>query len=172
MQYIGIDPGKSGAIVVIDDDGIDFATSAELLVRMLAMPQSPVEMVEILEDEFGIGSNDDCKCIVERVQGYVGGKGEPGSAMFKFGFNYGMILTGLAAINLKYEEIQPQVWQRSVGVPPRKNGEAKAKFKNRLKTKAASLGLPLAKSLTLKTCDALLIAWYCYQLNTKVRGRL
>lgn len=165
-RYVGIDPGKNGAIVVIDDyDRSDYPIG----VKMYPMPETPTAAIELFEDMKDM-END--KYMIEKVQGYIGGKGEPGSAMFKFGFNYGMLMTAMAAMDIEPEEVQPQIWQRGVGVSPRKKGEAKAKFKNRLKAKAASLGLPLPKSLTLKTCDAVLIAWYCYQLNTKVRGRL
>ena len=99
---------------------------------------------------------------VELLTGYVGDGGNPGSGMFVLGKNVGAILASLHAVGLPFEMISPPVWQRSVGVEPRrkvgrKTVESRTEFKNRIKLMAAQL-FPDLSEVTLKTADALLIA--------------
>lgn len=107
--------------------------------------------------------------IVEQVNGYVGDGGNPGSAMFKFGSNYGQVLMALTAASVPFETITPARWQRGLGVPPRKKGETKSEFKNRLKAMAQRLFPQVV--VTLATADALLIAEYCRRARTGTLGR-
>ena len=162
VVYMGIDPGINGGIAKIRVDGVKLSTSVQ------PMFTTPRELWGYLDTAFGCDRKYVC---IEQVQGYIGGKGEPGSAMFKFGQSYGLILMGLTATGVEYELITPQVWQRTVGVSPRKAGEGKGAFKARLRARAKEL-YPNTYGLTLKTCDAILIAHYCYLLNTQKRGRL
>jgi hypothetical protein len=108
--------------------------------------------------------------VLEKVGGYNSSEGaQPGSAMFKFGAEYGRVRMALTAAGVPFEEVTPQAWQKAMGVPPRKNkeGETKTQFKNRLKAKAQQL-FPDVK-VTLAVADALLIAEYC---RRKREGRL
>jgi hypothetical protein len=99
-----------------------------------------------------------CFALVERVQGYIGGA-HPGSAMFKFGQSYGAILMALTSLRIPYDTVTPQRWQKTLGIPPRKSTESKVDHKRKIKAKAQML-FP-SEHITLKTCDALLIAEYC-----------
>jgi hypothetical protein len=99
---------------------------------------------------------------VELLTGYVGDGGNPGSGMFVLGKNVGAIVASLHAVGLPFEMISPPVWQRSVGIEPRrkvgrKTVESRTEFKRRIKSIAIEL-FPDLGEVTLKTADALLIA--------------
>lgn len=110
--------------------------------------------------------NPDVFAVIERVSGYVG-EAQPGSAAFKFGQSYGGLRMALVAAGIPFEEVTPQVWQRKMGVTPRRKDESKTAWKNRLKAKAQQL-YPGVK-VTLATADALLLAEFC---RRRQEGRL
>lgn len=150
--YLGVDPGSAGGIGVLESDGtalgVPFpATLCDLWEWLSARrPQSGISVY----------------AVIEKNTGYTGGpkgKGNPGSTMFKFGCNTGAYLMGLTAAEIPYEEVVPGVWQRGLGISPRKLGESKVDWKNRLKAVAQSQ-FPRTR-ITLATADALLIALYC-----------
>ena len=97
------------------------------------------------------------RMLIEDVAGYAGGPGQPGSAMFKFGRNLGVIQGIAAALRFRVEMVRPQKWQTALGLG-NSRGMTKTEWKNKLKAKAQQLypNIPV----TLQTADALLILEY------------
>ena len=150
--YVGIDPGSSGGLATITRRGDEWVTEA------IAIPGTVADLwawFALPDVHYG-----PMFAVIEKVGGYVrGGGGNVGSAMFKFGCGYGMLLMALAAAGVPYEEVVPGMWQKGLGVSPRKPTESKTQWKNRLKAKAQAL-FP-GVTVTLAVADALLIAEYC-----------
>lgn len=144
---LGIDPGASGGIAAITPDGI----------RLVTMPYGDVDKWYSIRNLADFVSY----ALIEKVGGFQG-EAQPGSAMFKFGANYGMMKAFLVAANIPFAEVPPQTWQKGLGIPQRQPGESKSQFKSRLRDTALKL-YPKEK-ITLATCDALLIARYCQQV--------
>lgn len=140
---LAIDPGKSGGIAV------RYPCS-----KVLAFPMPPTE--GDLRDLFVRLYNPDNPTVafVEKVGGYVGGAGAPGSAMFNFGRNFGFILGALAGLFVRTELVTPQQWQKRLGLGTSK-GMTTVQWKNKLKEEAQRRFPDLR--VTLKTADALLI---------------
>jgi len=157
MIYVGIDPGATGALVAMHDGDVDWT----------AMPHTMHDILEWMKDRTSRG--DYCYAVIEKVGGYVRGAEMPGSAAFNFGKGYGALLMALCAAGIPHEEVTPQVWMRGLNIPPRKKGEARKDWKNRLKAKAQQL-FPREKA-TLVTADALLIAEYCRRKMTGILAR-
>ncbi len=161
--YMGIDPGASGCIIALTERGAVWHI---------------VDMMDNYSDlwyEIDGLTSQSCHAVIEEVSGYVG-KEQPGSAMFKFGQNYGALLMALTAARISHESVRPQTWQKAMGIPPRKKAvrkspdgepegekETKGQFKRRLKAKAQQL-FPKTK-VTLTNCDALLLAEYCRRMH-------
>lgn len=103
MIYIGIDPGKSGALAVIWDGGAVevFGFSPENYKRTL----SDLELEE-------------CRCCLERV-GAMPKQGV--NSMFHFGENYGFIQGLLTAYSIPYELVTPQKWKKEFQITGDKN---------------------------------------------------
>lgn len=152
IYYIGIDPGAGGGIACLFPCRKEFTS----------MPKTETDIWNYFH---GMTAKN-CFAVLEQVGGYVGGAGQPGSAMFKFGQNYGSIRMALTAAKIPFETVPPQVWQKKLGIPPRnkKKNESKSAFKNRLKARAAQL-FPDEK-ITLQTADAILLAEYCRRKRT------
>lgn len=168
-RFVGIDPGGSGGIAIILDQG-----NGSLSYSACAMPKTEKGIWATLSE---IYSHAFCKSftLIEEVGGYlpprkgIGGDGEKkyggdtGSSMFKFGQSYGGLRMALIAAGLDegrhWKSLRPFTWQKGLKIDPRARGEKKPAFKNRLKRFAQEL-FP-GKATTLKTADALLIAEYC-----------
>ena len=98
MFYIGIDPGKDGALSLIDEDGNVCGI----------FPFSEVAYVSICYQMKGR-----CKCALERVSARPG---QGTVSMFSFGENYGFIRGILEAFNIPYETVRPQKWKKEFGL--------------------------------------------------------
>jgi len=102
MVYIGIDPGKSGAIAYIEDDMIVTALFDEVVYK---------KILESIKGKRAV-------CCLERV-GAMPGQGV--NSMFHFGENYGFIRGLLEANEIPYQVVRPQDWKREFGVTKDKN---------------------------------------------------
>lgn len=138
-----VDPGKQGGIAV------RYPCDNVLAFRM---PDTEGDVRDLFVRLY----NPDNPTIayVEKVGGYIGGAGAPGSAMFNFGRNFGFILGTLAGLYIRTELITPQQWQKRLGLGTSK-GMTPVQWKNKLKEEAQRR-FPDIK-VTLKTADALLI---------------
>lgn len=95
---IGIDPGKTGAIAVMDDDGI------------LCLEQFNVDKyVDVLSYVGQSTSAKDIKVCLEKV-GAMPGQGVV--SMFNFGHNLGVIEGILSAFRIPYQLVPPQTWKK------------------------------------------------------------
>ena len=142
---IGIDPGASGGIAVIKSNG-------EVLLHSIG-GSTDKQTCKFLK----FVANSPAFAVVEQNTGYVGGAGNPGSAMFKFGVSTGKLLGCLTALDIPFSQETPRAWQKVLGIPPRKKTESKSQFKRRLRQRAEQL-FPKVAGITLATCDAVLIA--------------
>lgn len=106
MVYIGIDPGKKGALAAIwENDDVPL-----------------VEITPFSEGGYNAALKEiqgcDCICCLERV-GPMPGQGV--TSMFNFGQNFGFIHGLLTAYSIPYELVTPQRWKKAFGVTAEKN---------------------------------------------------
>ncbi len=172
-MYVGVDPGASGGLARYGPSFLsDSVTSYHH--RHLPMPDTERDVWEWFEEVASDARSQrwQVKAFIEKFGGYVGGDGFKalGSAMFNFGWSYGLLRMALTAAEIPFEEVTPQRWQRSMGVTPRDNkgGESKTAFKNRLKQLAQQL-YPQDK-VTHATADAILICEFCRRKHEGVLG--
>lgn len=145
--FLGIDPGQAGGICLIRYDGI---TTLEII----KMPYTERDVWT------WIGSYSNAKGIIAVIEKVHAMPGNGVSSMFKFGMGYGGLRMALIAASIPFGEVTPQKWMKEFGIT-RKPTETKSEFKQRLKSKAQSLFPQENSSITLSTCDALLISEYC-----------
>ena len=150
IYYIGVDPGASGGIAVLDENGA--------VVECSNMPDTPMEILEF----FRKYSPEETICVLEDV-----GQGMPGqssSATAKFARHNGHLEMALLALGIKTVKCRPQKWEKTYALGSSGKHE-KSEWKRMLKERAQQLFPQLGKKVTLKTCDALLIAEYCRKTN-------
>lgn len=102
MTYIGIDPGKDGALAVIIDSGkasiVPFDQDAyRLVLRQFCMQARMAQ----------------ARAVLEHV-GAMPGQGV--TSMFSFGENFGYIKGLLEAFEIPYELVRPQRWKKGFGI--------------------------------------------------------
>lgn len=181
--FIGIDPGQSGGLVYI----LSGWTQAR------PMPDTDLGISAFFSAVTIHAESENCSrfAVIEKVTSSP----QMGVASaFTFGCGYGKLLMALTQELIQFEEVRPQVWQKALGIPPRKPHDKKKRVKNRkgkwvikkyggetddqwkcrLRRKAQQLFPQLTvwhepKYKQLAVADALLIATYCQR---KHEGRL
>jgi hypothetical protein len=114
-----------------------------------SMPETDQDISVLVMDRLAISD----VVYIEKVGGYVGGKGAPGSSMFNFGYNVGFLHGLIAASKTRVIEVAPQRWQKTIqaGTKATHGTRWKAHLKQIAQQRHPRL------SITLKTADALLI---------------
>lgn len=136
--FIGIDPGKNGAIGIIDETG--------WFGRVEDMPANPRDLWECLSrPREGLG---EVRVAIERQQSMPG---QGVSSVFQTGYGFGCIVGVLAATGLPYEVISAGVWKKAMGL----NAD---KEKSREKARALWPSAPLSLKKHEGRCEALLLA--------------
>lgn len=145
--FLGIDPGLSGGLAVVNSDGWACA---------LSMPVTQRDIWDWLADaKLRLNPH---MAVIERVHSMP----QQGVAStFTFGCSYGGLLMALTGVGIPFEQVTPQRWQKGMSIATRGKTESKTEFKNRLKAMAQSRFPDL--KITLATSDALLIASFCKQ---------
>jgi len=141
QRILAIDPGQSGGIAYIDEDGG---------VVAFPMPATDGDILDLFRSLRVSGSGIE-RAVVEEVVGFIPKAGA--GAMFSFGKGFGFLLGCLMALGYRVELVRPVKWQKSLSLGAKKDhGKG---WKNHLKQTAQRL-FPNAV-VTLKTADALLI---------------
>lgn len=152
-RWMGIDPGASGGIAVLDQ---------EHKLETWKMPETERDISDIFE---GIGR----QVVFTMIESVHSMPKQGVSSSFTFGRNYGFLRGMLIAHKIAFQEVSPQKWQRALGIPTSR-GRTKTEHKNILKSFAQQF-FPSFK-FTLATADAALIAEYVYRRQFQGGGRL
>lgn len=184
-MLISIDPGVAGGIAS------SFFTSHGNLTNSTKMPETDRDIKEWIDQQMLKkreleDPTETNLAVIEKVSGFMGGEGQPGSAMFSFGDSYGFIRGILTEKGFRIELMTPQSWQKVLGLGHREharcvlrpgmpgyaeervrvrnlNAQYKREWKNKLKERAQQL-FPDQK-VTLNTADALLILEAARRIN-------
>lgn len=150
-MIIGIDPGLSGAVAIIHDDGkvaiVDTPTTLIKKGKKSKHDYLPVQMADIL------GSREVCHVFIESVHAMPG---QGSVSMFRFGEGYGLWIGIIAALGLPHTKVTPQAWKKAL--------MAGIKDKDASRQRAQELFPQCVAELSRKKdigrADALLIAEY------------
>lgn len=138
--YLGVDPGKSGAIAVLTQNG-----SVACVVRL---DQTEHDIVDSVRQ---VVAEQRCCAMLERVSSMPG---QGLSSTFKFGQSYGFLRGLLVSLRIPFEDVTPATWQ----------GYLKCRSKgDKNVTKAAAQRKWPGEKIIHATADSLLIAEYCRQ---------
>lgn len=167
MIHIGIDPGASGGIAWVNDQGTAYNAAK--------MPETERELLDLFEtilkaEQRYIEQHDEvvferpvARAVIERVWSSP----QMGVASaFKFGANVGRLHMALVAARVPFDESTPQKWQKVMGCQvgkSRASGGPAGGDKNITKRRAQAL-FPAMK-VTHAIADALLIAEFCRRMH-------
>ena len=151
MKIIGVDPGLSGAIAILENNKV------LSLFDMPVMPEgkknkrqlNSAQLVKLLKDN--ISKNEEKSVVIEQVNAMPG---QGVTSMFNFGQTFGAIKGICAALGLPVFFVRPSKWK--------KHFELINSSKDASRTKAIemypSLSNDLAKKKDVNKSDAILIA--------------
>lgn len=170
MIYLGIDPGKHGAVARINTHPLhEFDKIVVGTGTYTGLNEKGVW--EYLNE---VRREGEVFAVIEQVSGFIGTPAgvkhrnvASAHTTFKLGYSYGSQVMGLVAAGIEFQRVTPQKWQRSLGIPPRKRGEKAHQHKAKLLRYAKQL-FPTMK-LTLEDCDAMLLAEYARFIRTGLR---
>ena len=147
-KVIGIDPGKSGGISVVEDGTI----------TAYKCPKTVEDMAMLFTLICNDTPRDKIYAVMERVWARPN---NASSRAFTYGVNYGSWLGIMASHEVNCEPVLPITWMKHFGCP---KALKKDKRKRWLKDKAKEL-CPYIKKVTLLTADSILIAQYAEEIS-------
>jgi Holliday junction resolvasome RuvABC endonuclease subunit len=153
MIAIGIDPGRSGGLVVIDDNN--------KTATMHKCPSTTTLMANLLrraQTDAWI-DNQRIKIAIEKVHAFPT---DARNAAFKFGMNYGQWLGAIGALNISVVEVTPQLWMKSYAPLPKIKLERKRKLQS-IANEIFSETYDNKDRITYAVSDAALIALWCLE---------
>lgn len=149
MLTIGIDPGNTGAIALLGEDGDLVAVhDMPLMANGKKQQVNAAELCRIICD-IRDSSESALMCHVEKVSAMPG---QGVSSMFNFGMGFGVIQGVIAGAGLPYTLVTPQAWKKRAGLL--------GKDKDMARTVAQQLypDAPLGRKKDIGRADAILIA--------------
>lgn len=147
-RYIGVDPGSTGCVAMITEDG-------------------EIELYPLETDTFPLLCQrwcmDDCFCILEHVTSSP----QMGvTSAFTFGEGFGYVKGVLAGFFISTQLVKPQVWKKSFGCMLSRNATTKEKKQkdyevaSRLFPTVDFHRTPRCKTIWFDAADAILLAEY------------
>lgn len=142
--FIGVDPGKMGAIAAVNESG------TVLGIRKFAEADTEGRIALIVMD-FIADLDPDCvhAATIEKVHAMPG---QGVSSTFVFGRVYGEAWSGLLASKARVASVSPVVWQRDMALPKRHETD---NHKRTLKQEAEAR---FGRKFTLSEADAVWLA--------------
>lgn len=116
MIYIGIDPGKKGAMAVLFEPSsrtIEIGHN-DIKITGNGISLIPFDQERYIETLWELKSEDaECICCIEAVHSI---RGQGIASSFQFGQSYGWLLGMLDSIGIPYQPITPQKWKKEFGL--------------------------------------------------------
>lgn len=154
---LGIDPGTSGAIVVLADgepvDLHDMPASDRLDV---GREVNPVRLAAMLRDVRQRYAGAHCLAVLEEVGGR---HGEGSRSVFRFGESFGALKGVLGALGIGWITVRPQAWKKHHGLIGTEKDAARIYAMQRFPRVAQSL----ARKRDGGRADALLIGRWAWE---------
>ena len=162
MKIVGIDPGLSGAIAILENKKVlslfDMPIMAEGKKNKRQL--NSAQLVNIIKESVNL--NDEIAVVVEQVNAMPG---QGVTSMFNFGQTFGAIKGICAALDLPIFFVRPSKWKKYF--------ELINSSKDSSRTKAIemypSLSNQLAKKKDVNKSDAILIARFYYDTRITVK---
>ena len=160
MKIVGIDPGLSGAIAIIEDDKVigifDMPVMAEGKKNKRQL--NSAQLVNIIKDNTNM--NEAIAVIVEQVNAMPG---QGVTSMFNFGQTFGAIKGVCAALKLPIFFVRPSKWKKHFELI----NSSKDSSRTKVIEMYPSLSNQLAKKKDVNKSDAILIARFYSETRIK-----
>ena len=160
MKILGIDPGLSGAIAILEKKKVlnlfDMPVMAEGKKNKKQL--NSAQLVNIIKEN--IINEEEVVVVVEQVNAMPG---QGVTSMFNFGQTFGAIKGVCAALNLPIFFVRPPKWKKYFELI----NSSKDSSRTKVIEMYPSLSSQLAKKKDVNKSDAILIARYYYDTKLK-----
>ncbi len=160
MKVIGIDPGLSGAIAILEDKKVlslyDMPVMAEGKKNKRQL--NSAQLVNIIKENINI--SDQIAVVVEQVNAMPG---QGVTSMFNFGQTFGAIKGVCAALELPIFFVRPSKWKKYFELINSSKDSSRTKVIEMYPT----LSKQLSKKKDVNKSDAVLIARFYYDTRLK-----
>ena len=160
MKIIGIDPGLSGAIAVLEDNKVlgiyDMPVMAE--GKKSKRQLNSAQLVSIIKQN--VSNNDELAIVVEQVNAMPG---QGVTSMFNFGQTFGAIKGVCAALELPIFFVRPSKWKKYFELL----NSSKDASRTKVIEMYPSLSNQLSKKKDVNKSDAILIARFYSETRFK-----
>lgn len=166
--FLGIDPGKEGAVAsIIEEDGkmveIKFYDPALFSVKDGTKVKNEYNEADMCRSLQALATEgDEVYCVLEKVSAMPG---QGVTSMFNFGMGYGMWRGMLSAFKIPYSLVHPLTWKNKVMRDMPKEKEAAAERVLQLFPQVIDQVKKPRKGYNIGRCDALLMAHYARTFN-------
>ena len=161
MKVIGIDPGLSGAIAVLEDKKVlgifDMPVMSEGKKNKRQL--NSAQLVNVIKSN--INQDEEISVVVEQVNAMPG---QGVTSMFNFGQTFGAIKGVCAALKLPIYFVRPSKWKKHFELINSSKDSSRTKVIEMYPT----LSDQLAKKKDVNKSDAILIARYYIEASLKV----
>ncbi len=147
---IGIDPGLSGAIAVLEDNG-KYVALYDMPAMLLTGKRQQVNASE-LANIFSTWQQKRRGSLVAYLERVSAMPGQGVSSMFSFGMSYGIVQGALAALEIPVALVSPNKWKKAAGLQGKEKDYARS-LAQQLYPQAA-----LGRKKDIGRADAILIA--------------
>lgn len=118
MQFLGVDLGATGALVLVEDDKILQVQRMPFLTS--TKQRKPFDVSALRDIVRPLGHRrDDVKVWAEDVQWFEDPKkksSQSGGRAFTFGYCSGVIISAFELLGLEVNFVKPQVWKKELGL--------------------------------------------------------
>ena len=160
MKIIGIDPGLSGAIAILQEKKVlnifDMPVMSEGKKNKRQL--NSAQLVNIIKENKN--DNEEIIVVVEQVNAMPG---QGVTSMFNFGQTFGAIKGISAALNLPIFFVRPSKWKKHFDLI----NSSKDSSRTKVIEMYPSLSSQLAKKKDVNKSDAILIARFYYETKLK-----
>ena len=160
MKIVGIDPGLSGAIAIMENDKVlsifDMPIMAEGKKNKKQL--NSAQLVKIIKEN--IKTDDEVAVVVEQVNAMPG---QGVTSMFNFGQTFGAIKGVCAALNLPIFFVRPSKWKKYFELI----NSSKDSSRTKVIEMYPSLSSQLSKKKDVNKSDAILIARFFNETRLK-----
>jgi crossover junction endodeoxyribonuclease RuvC len=117
MRILGIDPGASGALVILENDEP---------IEWCRMPTVQVGSATRVNAQ-ALADFIDHECAHAYVEATHAMPGQGVVSMFNFGHSCGVVIGVLGALGIPYTMVQPQAWKKAAGLIGKDKDAARAR---------------------------------------------
>ena len=161
MKVVGIDPGLSGAIAIIENKKVlglfEMPVMAEGKKNKRQL--NSAQLVNIIKENIQI-NNEDIAVVVEQVNAMPG---QGVTSMFNFGQTFGAIKGVCAALQLPIYFVRPSKWKKHFELI----NSSKDSSRTKVIEMYPNLSSQLSKKKDVNKSDAILIALYYSDTKSK-----